>query len=38
MTRLEAEGAIQNARDDNYTVEWDPSHIKTGKSGNRYQN
>ena len=38
MTRLEAEGAIQNARDDNYTVEWDPNHIKTGKSGNRYQN
>ena len=37
MTRLEAEGAIQNAREAGYTLQWNQTHTKRGKSGPRYE-
>ena len=37
MTPLEADGAIQNARELEYTLQWDQSHVKSGKSGPRYE-
>ena len=36
MTPMEAEGAIMNARKFEYTLKWDQSHVKIGKSGPRY--
>jgi hypothetical protein len=32
---MEAEGAIMNARKFEYTLKWDQSHVKSGKSGSR---
>ena len=37
MTQLEAEGAIQNARETGYTLQWNQTHTKRGKSGPRYE-
>ena len=37
MTPLEAKGAIQNAIDKGYMLEWDLAHSKSGKSKARYE-
>ena len=37
MTPLEAEGAIKNAREAKYTLQWNQTHTKRGKSGPRYE-
>ena len=37
MTRLEAKGAIQHACESGYSLQWDQSHSKSGKSHVRYE-
>ena len=37
MTNLETIGAIENARELGYQLEWDQSHQKKGQSGPRYE-